>query len=101
MERVRKRDGHKRFEKLCALAQTESLSDKERRAIELHLQECESCLARFREYSAIGEAGLGLVAGGSALTEAARQWDDQPARRKLGLSIRNKRPDGGSRNGPG
>jgi hypothetical protein len=44
---------------------------------------------------------MGFVAGTLAVTEAARQWDDQPAMQKLASSLRKHRPDGASKNGRG
>jgi len=73
------------------------LSIKERRDIELHLQGCETCQARIQDYSQIGEAGMGLVAGSLALTEAAKHWDDQKAREKLESSILDNGPGGASK----
>jgi len=37
---------------------------------------------------------MGFVAGTLAVTEAARQWDDQPARQKLASSLRKHRSAG-------
>jgi anti-sigma-K factor RskA len=92
MERTETRDDHGRFEKLCALAQTDSLSVEERLDLECHLQICGSCRQIYQEYAEIGESGMAFLAGSDALTEEAQSWDNRTARKRLFSSIRSHRP---------
>jgi hypothetical protein len=92
MERTETQNVHRRFEELCALAQTGSLSIEERRDLQLHLRNCAPCRNVYDEYAAIGGVGMAFLAGNDVKTERAEDWDDRQARQRLFASIRNQRP---------
>jgi len=92
MERTETQNEHRKFEELCALARTDSLSTEERRGLESHLLTCAPCRVLYDEYAAIGGVGMAFLAGNNAPTVQAAQWDHRKARQKLFASIRAQRP---------
>lgn len=91
MERTETQSDHRKFEELCALARTDSLSTEERRGLELHLLTCAPCRTLCDEYAVIGGLGMAFLAGNNAPTVQAAQWDHRKARHNLFASIRAQR----------
>jgi hypothetical protein len=79
---------HERFKELCALADTDSLSFRERIDLERHLEACAPCRELRDQYAAIGREGMAFLAQGEELTDEAARWDNRAAREKLFSSIR-------------
>ncbi len=91
MERTEGPVDHERFKKLCALAQTDSLSAGEKLDLERHLKICGACREIYDQYSAIGRVGVAFLPEACALTEEALKWDNRKAWADIASSIRNQR----------
>jgi hypothetical protein len=92
MERTEPGDEHDRFIDLCALAQSKSLSIREQRDLDRHLQTCDECRQIYKEYCAIGDEGMAFLAAEEELTEEARNWDNRAAHERLFASIYRQQP---------
>jgi anti-sigma-K factor RskA len=91
MERTEGPVDHERFNKLCALAQADSLSCGERLELEQHLKLCAACREIYDQYSAIGKVGMAFLPEAYALTEEALRWDNRKAWADISAAIRSQR----------
>jgi len=91
MERTEEPGEHGRFKKLCALAQTDSLSAGEKLDLERHLEICGACREIYDQYSAIGKEGVAFLPEAYALTEEALRWDNRKAWADISAAIRSQR----------
>jgi len=91
MESTEARDEHDKFEELCALAQSNSLSVLEQLELDRHLETCNSCRQLYAEYRAIGEEGMAFLSAEDTLTEEAQNWDNREARNSLFAAIGEQR----------
>jgi len=57
-----------------------------------HLQVCEACRVLYREYSAVKEAGMGHLAASISPNDAAEEWDNSRARKRLMLAADGRTP---------
>jgi hypothetical protein len=70
---------HGDFEKLCALAQTNSLSVDEQLELDAHLSKCSSCQAVYAEFSVIGEVGMALLSAEYSSDAEGTGWNSSEA----------------------
>lgn len=61
---------HEEFLELCALATSGELSDKERQKLDAHLAVCPECRQAMREFEAVVDVGVPLLASELAATQA-------------------------------
>lgn len=61
---------HEEFVELCALATSGELSDKERQKLDAHLAVCPECRQAMKEFEAVVDVGVPLLASQLAATQA-------------------------------
>jgi len=92
MERAEAHKEHNKFKELCALAQTNSLSDREQVDLDFHLVKCQSCRDLYQEYSMIGLEGMAFLSTEKDLPTEALNWDDRKVRASLFAAIEKDEP---------
>src|SRR5262249_48370145 len=75
-------EGHEKFKKLSALANSRSLAPAELSELYVHLQECAECREIFSEYRALDQGLTDLAAPGDD-SSVSMSWDQESARKKL------------------
>lgn len=85
------RDEHGRFRKLCALAQSRSLSLCEQLDLDDHLRSCETCRAVYADYSVISDEVAALLRADGKWIDAANVWKNEAARARLLSSVKRQR----------
>lgn len=93
MHSSKRTNGEGRFKKLCALAQSNSLSMADQVALKEHLKICGSCREAYVQYAAIGGEGVAILLVTCGRSEEADRWDDREARQRLIASIRSHKGD--------
>ena len=91
MRRTERANDHKRFKELSALAQTNSLGMADQLELREHLKICDSCRKIYDQYAAIVSAGMPFLSGSCAVSEEAEIWDNREVRRKLFVSIQDRK----------
>jgi len=91
MERTKGPVDHERIKQLCALAQADSLSAREKLELEEHLKFCDACREVYDQYSAIGKEGIAFLPEAYALTEEAQKWDNRKSWADISTAIRSQR----------
>ena len=89
MNKTERLDDHQKFKELAASAQRGALSDNERRALDRHLQVCESCQEAYAEYSFLSAEGMPFLAAAYGHSDESEDWDDRPVRDKLLAQVRS------------
>jgi anti-sigma-K factor RskA len=92
MEKSEILDDHGNFKELCAWAQFNSVSVREKLILDRHLAKCDLCRQIYDEYRAIGQEGMAYLSAEEELTEDARRWDDRAVRGNLFALIRKPQP---------
>jgi len=75
-------EGHEKFKKLSALANSHSLAPAELSELYVHLQGCAECREVFNEYSALDRGLTDLTAPGGN-SPSFMSWDQESARKRL------------------
>jgi hypothetical protein len=76
-------DGHEKFRKLSALANSGTLSPSELLELEAHLSTCHQCREIHREYQLLATVGMPFLATAHPNLEEDAEWDDSRARQRL------------------
>ena len=83
-------DGHERFKKLSALANSGTLSASEWFELEEHLRICHECRDIYCQYQLLATAGMPFLAAAHSLPQENEKWDDSPSRQQLRLRVREE-----------
>lgn len=79
---------HERYQKLCALADSGSLTPLERSELQLHLQHCEECVDVLREYRALTTEGISTLAAINLERHGLETWDERVTLERLLEQVR-------------
>src|ERR1700739_2986127 len=90
MPRIESLNEHERLKELCALAQTGSLTFREKVDLELRLETCGTCRELRDQYAAIGTEGMAFLSLDQPLIDQAEGWDNSTARERLFSSLRKQ-----------
>ncbi|MCU1301833.1 MAG: hypothetical protein JWQ87_2117 [Candidatus Sulfotelmatobacter sp.] len=88
-------DGHEKFRKLSALANSGTLSPFELLELEAHLSACYQCAEIHREYELLTTTGMPFLASAHPSLEEDADWDDSRVRQQLLIRV-SKRQSGDS-----
>ena len=91
---------HERYRKLCALADSGSLTPLERSELQLHLRHCKECVRVLREYRALTAAGISTLAAIYLERPGLEAWDDRVTLERLLERVRAEQPENSERSGP-
>jgi hypothetical protein len=83
-------DGHEKFRKLSALANSGTLSSSELLELEAHLSTCYQCREIHREYQILATVGMPFLAAAHPNLEEDAEWDDSQVRQRLLLRVRKQ-----------
>jgi hypothetical protein len=83
-------DGHEKFRKLSALANSGTLSSSELLELEAHLSACHQCQEIHREYQLLATAGMPFLASAHPNLEEDAEWDDSQVRQRLLFRVRKQ-----------
>jgi hypothetical protein len=83
-------DGHEKFRKLSALANSGTLSSSELLELEAHLSTCHQCREIHREYQFLATVGMPFLATTHPSLEEDAHWDDSQVRRRLLFRVRKQ-----------
>jgi hypothetical protein len=94
-----KMSDHERFKELGALANSGTLTTRERAELKEHLQICEPCRKVCGQYLTLIWEGIPLLAGRYSDEEEHGSWDDTATRRKLFAHVRESQQEVSSKPG--
>jgi hypothetical protein len=80
-------DGHEKFRKLSALANSGTLSSSELLELEAHLSTCPQCREIHGEYRLLATAGMPFLASAHPNLEEDVEWDDSRVRQRLLIRV--------------
>jgi hypothetical protein len=83
-------DGHEKFRKLSALANSGTLSSSELLELEAHLNSCHQCREIHREYQLLATVGMPFLATAHPNLEEDAEWDDSQVRQRLLFRVRKQ-----------
>ena len=86
-------DGHERYRKLCALADSGILTPLERSELQLHLRHCKACVRVLREYRALTAGGISTLAAIYLERPGLEAWDDRTTLERLLERVRVEQPE--------
>jgi len=86
-------DGHERYRKLCALADSGILTPLERSELQLHLRHCKECVRVLREYRALTAGGISTLAAIYLERPGLEAWDDRTTLERLLERVRVEQPE--------
>ena len=92
-------DKHERYRKLCALADSGSLTPLERSELQLHLGHCKECVRVLREYRALTAGGISTLAAIYLERPGLEAWDDSATLERLLERVRAEQPENSERSG--
>ena len=92
-------DQHERYRKLCALADSGSLTPLERSELQLHLRCCKECVGVLREYRALTAGGISTLAAIYLERPGIEAWDDRATLERLLERVRTEQPENSERKG--
>ena len=92
-------DQHERYRKLCALADSGSLTPLERSELQLHLGHCKECVRVLREYRALTEGGISTLAAIYLERPGLEAWDDRATLERLLERVRAEQPEDSGKSG--
>lgn len=75
--------GHEKFDELCALAMSGTLTDNELSELQTHLQACLECREAYNQYQVLTRDGMPALASRYGRLEEQGSWDDRAMRDKL------------------
>ena len=93
-------DQHERYRKLCALADSGSLTPLERSELQLHLRHCKECVRVLREYRALTAGGISTLAAIYLERPGLEAWDDRATLERLLERVRAEQPENPEKSGP-
>ncbi len=76
-------NGHEKFNELCALAMSGTLTPDEWAELKDHLQTCGECREAYSEYVILTKEGIPLLASRYSRPEEEGNWNDAATRKKL------------------
>lgn len=75
--------GHEKFDELCALAMSGTLTDGELSELQTHLQGCEECREAYEQYQVLTKDAMPVLASRYGCLGEQGSWDDRVAREQL------------------
>ena len=90
-------DGHEKFRKLSALANSGTLTPSELLELEAHLSTCSQCLETHREYQLLATVGMPFLATSHPSVQEDGEWDDSQVRQRLLFRVREQQSARSSR----
>ncbi len=79
--------GHERYDELCALAVSGTLTDADWAELKDHLRICEECRDAHMDYRVLTKDGMPMLAVRYGRQQEQRNWDDSAVRQKLFAKI--------------
>ena len=92
-------DQHERYRKLCALADSGSLTPLERSELQLHLRHCKECARVLREYRVLTAGGISTLAAIYLERPGLEAWDDRATLERLLERVRAEQPENSEKGG--
>jgi hypothetical protein len=89
-------EGHEKFRKLSALANSGTLSPSELLELEAHLSTCHRCRETHGQYQLLSTVGMPFLAATYPNVQEDPEWDDSRVRQRLLVRARKERSAGSS-----